>query len=247
MKGSDLQKTANGGTSWASVKGTISGTPVNGAVSASNPDDVWITVSGYTATSKVYHSTNGGQSWTNETLSGLPNLPCGAVALDNLGQNGVYVGTDNGVFFKRDGIAGWQNFSDKLPNASVRELVIARKGANDADRMLVAATYGRGVWRTRLWGDPSLVKRDAPAPSLRDFKATLAGPMLTIRFRLGSGADAGGASLRLARADGKVVFRESIRGGQYERRIDVSGSGKGLYFVHLEKAGRQVSRPVAVY
>ena len=245
--GSGLFKTANGGSSWTSVLGSISGAPINVAVSDTDPNDVWVTITGYTEANKVFHSTNGGQAWTNETSTGLPNLPCLAIALDGLGQKGVYVGMDAGIYFKRNGMESWQNFSDRLPNAAIRELVIARKGS-DSDRRLIASTYGRGVWRSRLWDDVSVGIRGAKGlPALRQFKTSFAGSVLSIQFQLGTdGIGEGASHIRLATMDGKVVHEESVpNSGVFERRVNLLGHGKGVYLFVLTNGKEQVSRRVA--
>ena len=205
-------------------------------------------ISGYTATSKIWHSTDGGTTWTNETGTGLPNVPAGAVALDNLGQNGVYLGTDAGVFFKRNGFAQWENFSGGLPNAAIRELDIARKGTNNADRRLVAATFGRGVWRSNLWDDiPTAVRPGARLPGLRRFTTTVSGSELTVRFQLGTDRfDQGNCEFQITTVDGKLVYGEQVRNfGVFERTIDLSGRGKGVYLFVLKNAVERMIRRMA--
>jgi hypothetical protein len=134
-------------------------------------------------------------------------------------------------------------------NASVRELVIARKGTNNADRMLVAATYGRGVWRTRLWDGPSVaVKHPARNPGLQAFSASPSGSWLNLRFRLeGTAHGAGTATVELRTVDGKAVWREEVPGvGAFKRRIDIVRPGKGLYLFLITNGTGRVSRRVMV-
>ena len=47
-------------------------------ISSTDPNKIWVTLSGYTDREKVYFSTNGGGNWTN--ISGtLPNLPANTI------------------------------------------------------------------------------------------------------------------------------------------------------------------------
>ena len=249
MKAANVFKTSDGGTSWQNVTGTVQGTPTYGAVDAKNPNEVWVTVSGYAADSKVYHSANGGQSWINETLAGLPNLPANAVVVDDLGQNGVYVGLDVGVYYKKDGMTAWENFSEGLPNAQIRELEIGRKGKGLTDRRLFAATYGRGIMRTKLWDEvPVSTRRGFKPLVLSDLKTRMDGSILAVRFRAETdGVEGGTPSLQLTRLDGKSVYRENrVNSGIHEQRIDLGGQGKGLYLLILKNARTQVTRRILV-
>ena len=88
---------------------------------------------------KVFHSTNGGVTWTD--ISGnLPNLPTYSLAL-NTAANMIYVGNDNGVFATNNGGASWAPFGAGLPNVQVRELQF-----NPTLNILAAATHGRSAW-----------------------------------------------------------------------------------------------------
>jgi photosystem II stability/assembly factor-like uncharacterized protein len=249
FKGSTVYKTTNGGDAWTNVSSGLSGTPISGAVSATNPNDVWVAVSGYTASSKVFHSTNGGSTWTNETSSGLPNIPANAIALDNLGQNGVYVGMDAGVFYKKNGLGSWQNFSDGLPNAIVKEMEIAQKGTNANDRRLVIATFGRGIWRSTLWDDNPTPVRSAKLPALRNLKTSISGSTLQLSFQLGTDRfDEGNSTLRLTTVAGKVIHQETVPNfGLIERRLNLSGYGKGVLLLVLENQSSRVSRRLAFH
>jgi hypothetical protein len=247
LKGGDVHRTANGGGSWTNVKGSISGTPVSVAVAANNPDDVWVTTSGYTATAKVWRSTNGGVNWSNQTLTGLPNLPCNAIVLDNI-AGGVYVGMDIGVYHRKINQAAWEPFIGGLPNASIRELDISQKGTGTSDRRILAATFGRGVWRSRLWDDIAPVAART-VPVLRQFNATVANRTLRLRFLVGEDRDEDRvATVRLTAADGSLLHEERVRSfGIYEREINLGRSGAGVYFFTLSRDAAQVSRRIAVY
>lgn len=248
LKGSDVLKTANNGQTWTNIRGTMTGTPLSAAVSEKDANDIWVAVSGYTATAKVWHSINGGQSWTNETYTGLPNLPANAVAVDDA-AGGVYVGMDVGVYYKKKGTNVWLGFTGGLPNASIRELEIAQKGTNASDRRLLAATYGRGVWRSKLWDETVPVAVGSRAPTLRRFSSSVSGKTLKVRFQVGTDRDSEGlTTLQLNAADGTVLHREQVPGfGLFEREISLARAGKGVFYFVLKGPGGQVSRRIAVY
>jgi len=149
-----ISKSTNGGTSFTScATPTTAAIPSWVAVSNTDPNVVFVTYSGYSSTNKVYKSTNGGTSWTNIS-TGLPNIPMNCIVYQNgaAGGDGVYIGTDLGVFYRDNGTNTWIDFSSGLPNCAVTDLEIYY-----ATGRLRAATYGRGTWDSDLYSAvPSL-------------------------------------------------------------------------------------------
>jgi hypothetical protein len=149
-----IKKTINGGTTWTTITGTL---PVGANqityldISSNDPDHVWLTMSGYTAADKVFETTNGGTTWNNIS-AGLPNVPTNCVVYDQgSADDGVYVGNDIGVYYRDNTTAGWVVYSDGLPNVVILELEIFAPGT--ANALLRAASYGRGIWESDLYGD----------------------------------------------------------------------------------------------
>lgn len=152
-------KSTNHGTSWTQMT-TGGGRSVSGIAAAhDNPDYIVVTKSGYTATDKVYQSTDGGSTFTNIS-AGLPNVPVNCVVIEDNNVHSTYIGTDIGVFYKDDNNPTWTSFNYNLPNVIVTELEI-----NYNNRKLRAATYGRGVWQSPLYTDlvPPTAQANLPA------------------------------------------------------------------------------------
>ena len=84
----------------------------------------------------MYRSNDAGLNWTNYSGS-LPNVPIHSCAV---ATEGVYVGTEFGVFFRPDGAADWTPFYTGLPNTIVTDLWVNDNG------LIYASTFGRGVW-----------------------------------------------------------------------------------------------------
>jgi hypothetical protein len=120
------------------------------AVDPTNPDRVWITYSNFDAAEKVDFSSNGGANWTNIS-AGLPNLPVNCIAYQTGTADGIYIGTDAGVYYRDNTLGTWIPYMDGLPNVVVSELEIHYPSGT-----ITAATYGRGLWRGQLYTLPNL-------------------------------------------------------------------------------------------
>ncbi len=133
---------------WTNL-GTIGGTITDLEAHPTIANTVYATAGG-----NVYKSTNKGASWTS--ISG--NLPSGSkncLVYDTTSNEGIYVGTDLGIFYKDASMANWLNFSAGMPVAAeVTELEIYY-GATSSASYIKAATYGRGVWMSDLYSNVS--------------------------------------------------------------------------------------------
>jgi hypothetical protein len=102
-----------------------------------------------TAGNKVYISIDKGLSW-NEVPGVLPNIPINTIVYDKNSAGSLYIGTQAGVLYKNQDMTSWVNFSTGLPVTDVRELEILYS-ADPAANKLMAATFGRGLWRSDLF------------------------------------------------------------------------------------------------
>ena len=141
--------TNNSGSTWNNV---TAGLPISPdytyiAIDPTYSPRVYVSFSGYTNGTKVYKSTDAGTNWSNWSGS-LPNIPVNCIVCDNTANDGVYVGTDVGVFYRDNTMSDWVPFFQGLPNVIVNEMEI-----NYTSNRLIAGTYGRGIWKTNLYGD----------------------------------------------------------------------------------------------
>lgn len=107
---------------------------------------------------RVHKSEDGGDSFT-EISDGLPQLPVNSLQLDAVTGH-LYAGCGVGVYVLLKGDTEWIPFSEGLSlNAPVYELEIFYNEDNHDESMIKAATYGRGMWESSLYGsfpDPDL-------------------------------------------------------------------------------------------
>ena len=147
-KFSAIYKTTNGGSSWIDITTGLPPYPARIsyiAVSPTDPNTVFVSISGYVFGNKVFKSTNGGSSWSNISGS-LPDLPVNCIVYQTGSNEGLYIGTDVGVYYKNASMSDWIYFSTGLPNVVVTELEI-----HYGSGKLRASTFGRGLWESDLW------------------------------------------------------------------------------------------------
>ena len=102
---------------------------------------------------KVYRSSDKGNHWDNITGSIPSGTGLNCFVYEKYSDEGIYVGTRTGVFYKNANLPDWIPFDGGLPVANVTELEIYY--GQNASRIR-AATYGRGLWESPLYTDPTL-------------------------------------------------------------------------------------------
>ena len=134
---------------------------------------VYVTVEGIATTAEpvraVYRSTDGGAHWANLTAN-LPIAPASSLVVDPQDANTVYLATDAGVYFTTQvayctnaPATCWSAFGTGLPEAPVVQLSASPLTA--PAHLLIAATYGRGVWQTSLWTSQTGLTTAIASPS----------------------------------------------------------------------------------
>lgn len=105
------------------------------------------------ANNRIYESTDKGDSWTNIT-GNLPQVSLNCIIYDKNSDQGLYVGTDIGVFYKNAFLKDWVLFNNGFPaSARVTDLGIYHDNDNPSNSVIRASTYGRGLWESDLYSD----------------------------------------------------------------------------------------------
>lgn len=108
---------------------------------------------------RVFRSSDGGITWQDLTGS-LPAGVNGLTLAVDFTNGVIYLGSDGGVYSTPDSGVTWTQEGINLPNVAIYNLRI-----DTANRLLVAATHGRGMWNSSLTGGPLLSLRQS-RPSL---------------------------------------------------------------------------------
>ncbi len=221
--------TAPATTDWVDVS------PPGGGVSKivmdrTSPNTIYVVAGG-----TIWRSTNFGGSWVQ--LDGnilnpnrLPAVGTNTLALDTRiatdpSDDILYAGTENGVyglFNPTNTDVSWFRVGDQnLPNTSVRDLDL-----NTTTGILSAATYGRGVWQTRIRGTiQGQVFEDLNGNGIFDGgEPVQAG--ITVRLLDATPGGSNGAELATTVTDALGNYRfQSLRAGNY-RVVQVSPTGQ---------------------
>jgi photosystem II stability/assembly factor-like uncharacterized protein len=120
-------------------------------VSAADPNVITIAVGGF-GSGHVWRGVVNGAgtaaAWSDLSGTGtniLPDAPANSLVIDPSLPNTIFAGTDVGVFKTVDDGANWAAYREALPNVAVYDLKI-----NNVNRLLRAATHGRGMWEREI-------------------------------------------------------------------------------------------------
>jgi len=235
-----IYATANGGATWNNITGNL---PVNSvylsgiAVDPNNPLHIWVTCSGWSNTDKVFKSVNGGNTWTNVS-AGLPNLPVNCIAYQNGTHDGIYVGTDIGVFYRDSLIGGWVPYNNGLPNVEVFDLKVYAP-----QNLLLAATYGRGTWETPTY--VSVGVHDITSSQYIQVYPNPTNSNITLAMDMPAEGD---YSVSISNVLGETIYSNEIHvQGKYSEQINMQGYSKGMYFVSVTGTDSKTVKKVVVY
>lgn len=115
-----------------------------------NPNDannLWITISGFMTDdekNRVLVSYDGGDSW-REFSQGLSRYPVHSIVYIPNTNGLLFVGTESGVFYRDNSMSEWTCYNSGMPYCVTSDL-----DYNTCTGELVAATYGRGIWKSTI-------------------------------------------------------------------------------------------------
>jgi photosystem II stability/assembly factor-like uncharacterized protein len=222
-----LYKTTNAGATWWNVTSNLPTTAgcfdcsaiSSIAVHPANPNIVWVAMSGYSDSNKVFKTTDGGGTWVN--ISGnLPAVPINTIVYQKNSMDVLYIGTDLGVFYKDSTNDNWKPFMNGLPNVPIQELEIQYTA-----KKLRAATFGRGLWESRLYGVTVSVDDSRDKGSGKWLYPNPATDFIELPDELLMKD----TEISIFSSIGTVVYQ-----GSPQKRIDISSISPGIYFMKVK-------------
>jgi hypothetical protein len=115
----------------------------------------------------IFRTTDKGESW--EDISGnLPESPVNDVIIDPEDNSKIYVASDVGVFVTGNLGQNWEMMGSNLPNVPVTDLTL-----HNPTRTLIAATYGRSMYKYDLYQDTLSTSVFQPAFNTGDMELSV--------------------------------------------------------------------------
>ncbi len=130
---------------FSSIKGSLPDRFVmDFAISENSDDSVYVAIGGF-GTTHVYLTPDGGTTWIPRG-TGLPDVPFNAILIDPTKPQVLYAGCDLGLYLSTDRGATWTDYNNGFWDATlIMDLQV------DANNKLLAATHGKGVFRSDLY------------------------------------------------------------------------------------------------
>lgn len=160
--------TQDDGLSWESIN---QGLPRRWITSISahpvDRDIAYVTFSGYRWNDylpHVFRTENRGGSWIDISV-GLPEVPANDLVINPGQPRQLMLATDAGVFISENEGLDWEVLGQGLPKVVVNDLTY-----HPPTQALVAATYGRSMYRLNLEGSPLTAGEERRWP-VRELKA----------------------------------------------------------------------------
>jgi len=230
-----IYSTTDGGINWSSnTPSPIITTPSlkisNIIVYPNNSQNIIITMSGYTADSKVFFSSDGGATWVNYSGS-LPNVPVNCIVYKQGSNEELYIGTDIGVFYTDGTMNTWIPYQTGLPNVVVTDLEISYY-----DNKLWAGTFGRGLWNTNLYvplsvSDQEIYNQIIVSPNPNN-------GIFNIKVPLGKTY-----SLIIYDIQGKNIYKEESINTE-QKNIDLTKNSTGIYLLNFTIDGKSFNKKI---
>ncbi len=145
-----IRRSDNQGNNWTTISGNTGWPATFGVITDmacrnTDPDELWVTMSGNNGQNRVFYSPNAGASWTNFTGT-LPNIPVYSITYTDDGD--AYIGTELGVFFMDFTMFDWVPFYNGMPMVPVTDVFV-----NETFGLIQASTFGRGIWESDLYSN----------------------------------------------------------------------------------------------
>ncbi|MDD2527652.1 MAG: T9SS type A sorting domain-containing protein [Lentimicrobiaceae bacterium] len=132
---------------WTTLSSNL---PVNKTITAIETSPADENVVYVVQQNKIFKSINKGLTWQDIT-GGLPDVQMNTLVYYRNSPEGLYLGTDIGVFYKDAPMEDWILYSNGFPvSGIVTELEIYYDSTGPANDVIRAGTYGRGLWESPM-------------------------------------------------------------------------------------------------
>lgn len=228
----NVWNTLDGGTTWNKLSADLPNRWVTDvAADPINSATAYAVFSGYRFgedIGHIYQTKDNGHSWAD--ISGdLPDVPLNAVIINPANPEQLFVASDIGVFQTMDAGITWELLSNDLPNVPVTDLDF-----HPPTHTLIAATYGRGLYRYVLPVTTPLVDLNVADFSVSVFPNPVR-DVLMVDFALERRTTLSAYLTDLTgRRVRSVVTSDRLDAGDYQWTVSVGDLVAGGYYLVLE-------------
>jgi photosystem II stability/assembly factor-like uncharacterized protein len=142
-----VQLTTDGGKNWTNVTSAMTGLPEWGTVTMVEPSHfdagaAYATVEAHRLDNMkpyLFKTMDFGKTWSRLDASLPRDVYLHVVREDPTNRNILYLGTERGIDFSKDGGKTWQSLKLNFPTVAVHDLAVK-------DNSLVVGTTGRSLW-----------------------------------------------------------------------------------------------------
>ncbi|MBM4166345.1 MAG: T9SS type A sorting domain-containing protein, partial [Ignavibacteria bacterium] len=225
--------TTNSGANWTNISDSLPNRWITRvAVDNVNPLTAYVTISGYRwgeNIGHIYRTTSAGADWNN-IHGNLPDAPINDIIVDTERDSTLYIATDVGVFASENLGNSWHTLGNNLPNVVVNDLRL-----HNPTRTLVAATYGRSMYKIKL-DSVSSVQSEVFQKLRFSLEQNFPNPFNSttkIRFTI---PESGYATLQIFDISGKVItilVSRQLSAGNHEIDWSANEISSGVYLFRL--------------
>lgn len=145
----NVQLTRDGGKTWTSFRGKITGMPVGCWIpqvkaSVHNTGEAFVVANDYRRGDMkpyIFRTTDYGKTWSRLVDENKVRGYALCIIQDPAEPNLIFVGTENGLWISLDNGNGFEQFKNGYPSVSTYDLAIQQREAD-----LVIGTFGRALW-----------------------------------------------------------------------------------------------------
>lgn len=228
----NVQVTTNDGNSWSLVSDSLPDRWVTSlAADPTEMNSAYVTFSGFRFGENIghiYRTEDLGKVW--EDISGdLPDIPVNDLVISPL--NGwLFIATDIGVFYSVNKGIHWNLLSNGLPNVVCTDLSF-----HSPTNTLVAASYGRGMFKINLDDLPTAV--DNVDPNVRTSLMIYPNPSFgkaSVKVNVSIGMSYTIGIYNMAGTIIKIIHDAHLPEGSHEFHFDLSQYPDGLYICTIK-------------
>jgi PKD repeat protein len=136
----------DGSPEWINLTSFLPGSasPTDLEAHPTNQDIVYMT-----SGTQVFKSIDKGYSW-EEITANLPSVSMNTIEYYKNSPDGLYVGSNTGIYYRDNTMTDWILFANGLPVASkITEVEVYYQPDSVAGDVIRASTYGRGLWESQ--------------------------------------------------------------------------------------------------